>query len=173
MSTLNQFPKPSATPSATAAPAKVSAGSNGGNVTSIYRNVSQGVDAAIAAPASESVSKEEMRELVVKKIKSLPPLTKTIVDIYALRRSPDPDMAKLKKIIRNDPPTAANLVKICGCAAYGLSKRVKTPEDAISQLGTRMVINVAMSTCMNAHVNADPVPYGATQDSFAETSSTQ
>ncbi|MFB0965327.1 MAG: HDOD domain-containing protein [Patescibacteria group bacterium] len=170
MSILNQFPRSSQAASESAVSARVSVGSGGSKVTSIHRNVSQEVDSVMAA---ESFSEAEMRELVAKKIQSLPPLSKTIVDIYALRRSPDPDVTRLKEIIRNDSATAGNLVKICHCVAYGLSKRVKTPEDALSQLGTRMVINVAMSTSMSAHVKADLAPYGATQDSFADTSSTQ
>lgn len=173
MSTLNQFPKPSATPSATAAPAKVSAGSNGGNVTSIYRNVSQGVDAAMSAESHSGISEAEMRELVTKKIQNLPPLPKTIVDIYALRRSPDPDRNKLLDIIQKDSMTAGNLVKISNSVVYGLSRTVKTPDEALTYLGTRMVINVAMSTSMSAHLKPDLTPYGATPDSFADTTSTQ
>lgn len=106
----------------------------------------------------------------MKKLQNLPPLPRTIVDIYALRRSPDPDRNKLLQIINNDPMTAGNLVKISNSVVYGLSKKVKTPDEALTFLGTRMVINVAMSTSMSAHLKPDLSPYGATEEAFATVS---
>ena len=123
--------------------------------------------------SNAAISEAEMRELVTKKIQNLPPLPKTIVDIYALRRSPDPDRNKLLDIIQKDSMTAGNLVKISNSVVYGLSRTVKTPDEALTYLGTRMVINVAMSTSMSAHLKPDLTPYGSTPDAFANTTSTQ
>lgn len=59
-----------------------------------------GVGAAISAESgAAALSEGEMRELVSKKIQGYPSLPDTIIDIYALRRSPDPDPDKLLKII--------------------------------------------------------------------------
>lgn len=145
-----------------------------GGVASIHRNVSVGVDSAITAtPASGFLSENEMRETVLKKVQNLPPLPKTIVDIYALRRSDDPDIDKLLQIIKGDPMTTTNLIKISNSVIYGLSQKVKTPAEALRMLGYRMAINVAMSTTMSAHLKPDLSPYGIDVESFTETSALQ
>lgn len=126
------------------------------------------MEAALDAPVP--LTADETRDAVMKKLQNLPPLPRTIVDIYALRRSPDPDRNKLLQIINNDPMTAGNLVKISNSVVYGLSKKVKTPDEALTFLGTRMVINVAMSTSMSAHLKPDLSPYGATEEAFATVS---
>lgn len=144
-----------------------------GPVPSIHKIVTRGVEATLDSSEALPLSAEETREAVMKKLQNLPPLPRTIVDIYALRRSPDPDRSKLLEIINNDPMTAGNLVKISNSVVYGLSKKVKTPDEALTFLGTRMVINVAMSTSMSAHLKPDLSPYGATEETFANVSGIQ
>ncbi len=173
MSTPSQFPKASVAHPAAAATAPAMASSKEGNVTSIYRNVAQGVDAAMAVSPTVGLSEAEMRELVAKKVQNLPPLPKTIVDIYALRRSPDPDRDKLLGIIKKDVRLASNLVRISNSAALALSRTIKTPDEALTYLGTRMVINMAMSMSMSAHLEPDLSPYGMSVESFTETTALQ
>ena len=172
MSTPSQSPKPSATPVASAA-ATLAPAASGGKVAHIYRNVAQGVDSAMSAEPKTPLSESEMKELVIRKVQNLPPLPQTIVDIYALRRSPDPDRTKLLGIIKKDPGLAGNLVKISNSAALALSRTIKTPEELLTYLGTRMVINMAMSMSMSAHLDPDLSPYGVSVESFAETTALQ
>lgn len=172
MSTPSQFPRPSAAPAASAAATSASA-ADGGKVTHIYRNVAQGVDSAISAEPNTTFPESEMREMVARKVQNLAPLPKTIVDIYALRRSPDPDRDKLLGIIKKDVRLASNLVKISNSAALALSRTVRTPDEALMYLGTRMVINMAMSMSMSAHLEPDLSPYGVSVESFTETTALQ
>ncbi len=100
MSTLNQFPRPSAPSAKPAHNVRAAVISTEGGVTSIHRNVTGGVDAAMSVASDASTfSEEEMRGLVSKKIQGYPSLPQTIIDIYALRRSSDPDPDKLLKIL--------------------------------------------------------------------------
>jgi len=68
---------------------------------------------------------------------------------------------------------AGNIVRISNSAAYRSSNVIKTPKEALARLGTRMVINVAMSTTMSAHLKPDLSPYGVSVDSFTHATSTQ
>lgn len=174
MSTPNQAPKSSVYSPESARNVRAAVVATEGGVASIHRSVAAGVDSAISA-TGESVflSEGEMRETVLKKVQNLPPLPKTIVDIYALRRSDDPDIDKLLQIIKGDPMTTTNLIKISNSVIYGLSQKVKTPAEALRMLGYRMAINVAMSTTMSAHLKPDLSPYGIDVESFTETSALQ
>lgn len=174
MSTPNQFPRPSVLSGESNKNVRAAVVSIGSGAATIHRNVSGGVEAAMsAAEPSAAVTEEEMRDLISKKIKSFPPLPQTIVEIYALRRSADPDTNKLLKIVSSDSNMAANMVKISNSVVYGLSGSVKTPADALRRLGTRMVINVAMSSSMSAHLQPDLSPYGIRNEAFSEASSAQ
>lgn len=68
---------------------------------------------------------------------------------------------------------SGNIVRISNSVAYRSSNVIKTTKEALGRLGTRMVINVAMSTTMSAHLKPDLSPYGVTVDSFAHATSTQ
>lgn len=135
MSTLSQPQKPSALPTESANNVRAAVISTEGGVTSIRRMVTGGVDATISTtPDAAFLSEDEMRATVLKKVQNLPPLPKTIVDIYALRRSDNPDVDKLLQIIKGDPMTTTNLIKISNSVIYGLSQKVKTPAEALRML---------------------------------------
>lgn len=84
--------------------------------------------------SAASVSDSEMRELVLKKIQNLPPLPKTLMDIYALRNSDYPDFDALLKIIQTDPMIVANLLKISNSVMYGFSRQIKAVPDVLKIL---------------------------------------
>lgn len=176
MSTLNQVPKsptPSSAPVLNARSAMVSTESG---VASIHRNVATGVDSAMASKPQESVSRvgaDEMRGLVLKKVQNFPPLPKTIVELYAMRRSDDPDTHRLLEIISQDPMMAANLLKLSNSVSYGHSQNFKTPSEALARIGYRMAINIAISTSMSAHLKPDLTPYGTDVETFTETTKLQ
>jgi HD-like signal output (HDOD) protein len=115
----------------------------------------------------------DIKDSIMGKVQNLPPLPKTIVDIYALKRSSHPDTDKLLEIIQTDPMIVANLLKISNSVMYGLSRKINTAADVLKILGYRMVINVAMCTSISGHLKPDLSPYGVDVESFTSNSALQ
>ncbi|MDQ1343558.1 MAG: hypothetical protein QG650_277 [Patescibacteria group bacterium] len=110
---------------------------------------------------------------MIRKIRNLPPLPKTISEIHALRHSESPDTEALLRIIQSDPMIMANLLKISNSAMYGFSRQIRTVADAIKMLGFKMVINAVMCTTISRHLKPDLSPYGIDIESFTANSSFQ
>lgn len=176
MSTPSQAPKSPAFSPESVRNVRAAVVSTEGGVASIHRNVSVGVDSAMVSKPQESVTRigaDDMRALVQKKVQNLPPLPKTIVELYEMRRSDDPDLRRLLEIINGDPMMAANLLKLSNSVSYGRSQNFKTPSEALAKIGYRMAINIAISTSMSAHVKPDLTPYGSDIDTFTKTTKHQ
>lgn len=114
-----------------------------------------------------------MKDLIENKIKNLPPLPKTIIDINRLRNSPEPNNEELLKIILTDPMCVANILRVSNSAMYGFSRQIKTAQDALKMLGFKMTSNIAISTAIIGYLKPDLGPYGIDLDSFTGTSSLQ
>lgn len=134
--------------------------------------VSGGVSATLDAKES-AIGGTEMREMVIQRIRNLPPLPKTIADVYALRGSDDFHRDALVKIIQTDPMISANLLKISNSAIYGRPGQVKTVSGAIEMLGDKMAINAVICASIGGHLKSDLSPYGTDIQAFTVTSSLQ
>ncbi len=65
-----------------------------------------------------------MTEVLSKKIDSLPPLPKTIIDLEEFKKSPNKDLEVLDKIIEQDPLIVATLLKVSNSAMFGFNNKV-------------------------------------------------
>lgn len=134
---------------------------------------SENVVSLVSTPSDTALASVDIRSAIIGKIQNLPPLPKTIVDIYALKRSKYPDTDKLLEIIQTDPMIVATLLKISNSVMYGLSRQIKTASDVLKVLGYRMVINVAMCTSISKHLKPDLSPYGVDLEAFTSNSALQ
>ncbi|NPA60136.1 MAG: HDOD domain-containing protein [Epsilonproteobacteria bacterium] len=114
-----------------------------------------------------------MKRSIIESIKSLPPLSKTIIDVNKVYANPDSCIADLAKVIEKDPMIIANLLKAANSPLYGFSKEIKNASQAVSLFGMSMTRSVVIGNSVKNLLNVDMQPYGITSEKFAEISSLQ
>jgi len=114
-----------------------------------------------------------MKSSIIESIKSLPPLSKTIIDVNKVYADPDSCIADLAKVIEKDPMIVANLLKAANSPLYGFRKEIKNAAQAVSLFGMSMTRSVVIGNSVRNLLNVDMQPYGITPNKFAEISSLQ
>lgn len=114
-----------------------------------------------------------MKSSIVDSIKSLPPLSKTILDINAVYANPDSSVNDLAKVVERDPMIIANLLKAANSPLYGLKKDINSPAQAVSLFGMNITRSIALSNSVRKLLSVDMQPYGITPERFAEISELQ
>lgn len=114
-----------------------------------------------------------MKSLIIDRVKSLPPLSKTVLDINAVFADEDSSILDLIKAIEPDPMIVANLLKSANSPLYGFGREIKTIAQAVSLFGMSLTRSIALGNSVRKLLNVDMQPYGITSDRFAEISSLQ
>jgi len=114
-----------------------------------------------------------MRESIIKKIKSLPPLPKTIQEFEKAYNDPNVSLEKIAKILEKDPMLVANILKRVNSPFYGLRKEITDLSHAISLLGLSEVKGVVLQNSIKKLLNIDMEPYGISAEEFANISHLQ
>ena len=114
-----------------------------------------------------------MKSSIIDSIKSLPPLSKTIIDINRVYANENSSIGDLAKVIEPDPMIVANLLKIANSPLYGFGKQIRNVSQAVSLFGMNMTRSVALGNSVRKLLNVDMQPYGITSEKFAEVSAMQ
>jgi HD-like signal output (HDOD) protein len=114
-----------------------------------------------------------MKSSIIESIKSLPPLSKTIMDINRVYADEEAGVGELAKVIEHDPMIVANLLKNANSPLYGFGKEIKNVSQAVSLFGMSMTRSIALGNAMRKLLNVDMQPYNITSEKFAEISSMQ
>lgn len=114
-----------------------------------------------------------MKSSLIDSIKSLPPLSATIVEINKIYASPDSTIADMAKAIDHDPMIIANLLKAANSPLYGFAKEIKNAAQAVSLFGLGMTRSIAIGNSIRKLLNVDMKPYGITSEKFARISTLQ
>ena len=114
-----------------------------------------------------------MKSSIVNSIRSLPPLSKTIVDINRVYANENSSIGDLADVIELDPMIVANLLKTANSALYNFSKEIRSVNQAVSLFGMTMTRSIALGNSMHKLLNVDMKAYGITSDTFAEISHLQ
>jgi len=114
-----------------------------------------------------------LNSLIIDRVKSLPPLSKTVRDINRVFASEDSSIADLIKAIEPDPMIVANLLKSANSPLYGFGREIKTIAQAVSLFGMSVTRSIALGNSVRKLLNVDMQPYGITSDKFAEISNMQ
>jgi len=110
---------------------------------------------------------------IIDSIKSLPPLSKTIMDINRVYADEEAGIGDLAKVIEGDPMIVANLLKAANSPLYSFGKEIKNVSQAVSLFGMSMTRSIALGNAVRKLLNVDLKPYNITSDKFAEISSLQ
>ncbi|PIF04746.1 MAG: HDOD domain-containing protein [Arcobacter sp.] len=111
-----------------------------------------------------------MNDILLKKIDSLPPLPKTILDLEEFKKSSNKDLDVLSKILKQDPLIVATLLKVSNSAMFGFNNKVESPERAIHLLGVNFTLSIAFGSAIKNAFNSDLKAYNMTADSFMRLS---
>lgn len=114
-----------------------------------------------------------MNPAILERIKSLPPLPKTLIDIQLVCDRPDGSIGELAKIVEGDPMIVANLLKSANSPLYGFGREIGSVAQAVSLFGMSMTRSVAISASVKKLLKVDMAPYKITPDAFADISSMQ
>ena len=107
-----------------------------------------------------------MNEILSKKIDSLPPLPKTIIDLEEFKKSSDKDLDKLLVIIEQDPLIVATLLKVANSAMFGFNNKVETASRALHLLGINFTLSIAFGSATKNSLDTDLGTYGISSDGF-------
>ncbi|WP_281950585.1 HDOD domain-containing protein [Nitrosophilus kaiyonis] len=114
-----------------------------------------------------------MKESIIKKIRSLPPLPKTIDEFERAYNDPNVSLEKIADILEKDPMIVANILKRVNSPYYGLRKEITDLSHAISLLGLSEVKGVVLQNSIKKLLNIDMEPYGVSAEEFANISHLQ
>lgn len=114
-----------------------------------------------------------MKSSIIESIKSLPPLSRTILDINRIYADENSGVNELAKVIESDPMIVANLLKSANSPLYGFGREIHNVAQAVSLFGMSMTRSIAIGNSVRKLLNVDMKPYGITSDKFAEISSLQ
>jgi len=107
-----------------------------------------------------------MNDILSKKIDSLPPLPKTIIDLEEFKKSSNKDLDKLLTIINQDPLIVATLLKVSNSAMFGFNNKVETSSRALHLLGVNFTLSIAFGSAIKNAFDSELKAYGINADGF-------
>ena len=114
-----------------------------------------------------------MNENIIKKIKTLPPLPKSVIEIQKITADPNGSIADLIKVVKEDPMLTANLLKAANSPLYGFSRQIKTVDQAVSLFGMSTVKGFAVASAVRNSMKIDLSAYGISESHFVDVSQKQ
>lgn len=114
-----------------------------------------------------------LKSSIIDSIKSLPPLSTTIIEINRIYLDDESTIKDMANAIEHDPMIIANLLKIANSPLYGFAKDIKNATQAVSLFGMSLTRSIALGNSVRKLLNVDMQPYGITSERFAHISSMQ
>ncbi|MBS4067800.1 MAG: histidine kinase [Sulfurimonas sp. RIFOXYD12_FULL_36_11] len=114
-----------------------------------------------------------MTEEMLKKIKQLPPLPESAMQIEAVYQDPDSTFNDMVKILEKDPLLTADILKAANSPLYGFSREINTINQAVGLFGMGTVRGFALASIVKKSFTLDLSPYGIDSDIFSLMSKKQ
>lgn len=110
---------------------------------------------------------------ILSKIKALPPLDSTIIQIQRICADKNSSLVQLISVVEGDPMLTANILKSANSPLYGFSKEIKNITHAVSLFGMATVRGFALSSAVKKNIKIDLSPYDLDNSSFLDISIAQ
>lgn len=107
-----------------------------------------------------------MKELIVEKIDSLPPLPNSVLELEEFRKMSNKEPLDLLKIIEKDPLIITTVLRVANSAMFGFVSEVETPSRAISLLGVNFTISIALGSVIQNLIQTNLSAYKASTEDF-------
>jgi len=114
-----------------------------------------------------------MTEDILKKIKQLPPLPESAMQIEAVYQDPDSSFNDMVKILEKDPLLTADILKAANSPLYGFSREINAIHQAVGLFGMGTVRGFALASIVKKSFALDLSPYGINNDMFSALSKKQ
>ncbi len=114
-----------------------------------------------------------MTEEILKKIKQLPPLPESAMQIEAVYQDPDSTFNDMVKILEKDPLLTADILKAANSPLYGFSREINAISQAVGLFGMGTVRGFALASIVKKSFTLDLSPYGINNDMFSDLSKKQ
>ncbi|MEA2099502.1 MAG: HDOD domain-containing protein [Campylobacterota bacterium] len=114
-----------------------------------------------------------MTEDILKKIKQLPPLPESAMQIEAVYQNPDSSFNDMVKILEKDPLLTADILKAANSPLYGFSREINAISQAVGLFGMGTVRGFALASVVKKSFTLDLSPYGISNDLFSSISKKQ
>ena len=79
---------------------------------------------------------------------NFPTMPAVVVQIMQVLNSYDSSVSEVANVIKKDQTTATKILRLINSAAYSISRRVTTIDEAVSMLGFNTVMNLTMGTAI-------------------------
>ncbi|MCD4668144.1 MAG: HDOD domain-containing protein [Sulfurimonas sp.] len=114
-----------------------------------------------------------MTEDILKKIKQLPPLPESAMQIEAVYQDPDSSFNDMVKILEKDPLLTADILKAANSPLYGFSREINAISQAVGLFAMGTVRGFALASIVKKSFSLDLSPYGINNDMFSALSKKQ
>ncbi|MBA1438327.1 MAG: HDOD domain-containing protein [Epsilonproteobacteria bacterium] len=114
-----------------------------------------------------------MTDAILKKIKQLPPLPESAMQIEAVYQDPDSTFNDMVKILEKDPLLTANILKAANSPLYGFSREITAISQAVGLFGMGTVRGFALASIVKKSFTLDLSPYGISNEMFSALSEKQ
>jgi len=114
-----------------------------------------------------------MTEDILKKIKQLPPLPESAMQIEAVYQDPDSSFNDMVKILEKDPLLTADILKAANSPLYGFSREINAISQAVGLFGMGTVRGFALASIVKKSFTLDLSAYGINNDMFSALSKKQ
>ena len=114
-----------------------------------------------------------MTEEILKKIKQLPPLPESAMQIEAVYQDPDSSFNDMVKILEKDPLLTADILKAANSPLYGFSREINAIAQAVGLFGMGTVRGFALASIVKKSFSLDLAAYGISNDMFSNLSKKQ
>lgn len=114
-----------------------------------------------------------MTEDILSKIKQLPPLPESAMQIEAVYQDPDSSFNDMVKILEKDPLLTADILKAANSPLYGFSREINAISQAVGLFGMGTVRGFALASIVKKSFSLDLSPYGINNEMFSNLSKTQ
>ena len=114
-----------------------------------------------------------MTDEILKKIKQLPPLPESAMQIEAVYQDPDSSFNDMVKILEKDPLLTADILKAANSPLYGFSREINAINQAVGLFGMGTVRGFALASIVKKSFSLDLSPYGINNDMFSALSKKQ
>ncbi len=122
----------------------------------------------------KNICKEStMTEDILKKIKQLPPLPESAMEIEAVYQNPDSTFNDMVKILEKDPLLTADILKAANSPLYGFSREINSISQAVGLFGMGTIRGFALASIVKKSFTLDLSAYGISNDMFSALSKKQ
>lgn len=104
---------------------------------------------------TEQIGREEIQKV----ISSVPLLSASASQLLQTTTDPDHDLQSIVQIVKTDATLTARVLKIVNSAAFGLINEITSLDRAISYLGERLIVGIAIGDCASHLFDKDLMGY--------------